>query len=84
MIFWRVKITCFRAIAHRLFHWRLYNNSLYQLNPDKNYDVTVKTADSLGSGTDAFVYLKLVGERGESDENEVAKGQYENDFENDA
>ena len=32
MLFSRVKISCFRAKAHLVFHWCLYNNSVYPLN----------------------------------------------------
>ena len=32
MLFSCVKISCFRAKAHLVFHWCLYNNRVYPLN----------------------------------------------------
>ena len=35
MLFSRVKISCFRAKAHLVFHWCLYNNAFYYINTNE-------------------------------------------------
>ena len=37
MLFSRVKISCLRAKAHLVFHWCLYNNTLYSLTKTGKY-----------------------------------------------
>ena len=40
MLFSRVKISCFRAKAHLVFHWCLYNKIIYALGSGhENFDV---------------------------------------------
>ena len=37
VIFSRVKISCFRAKAHLVFHWYLYNKILYALGGNASF-----------------------------------------------
>ena len=43
MLFSRVKISCFRAKAHLVFHWCLYNNSVYPLNISNKWQLALIT-----------------------------------------
>lgn len=54
-------------------------NDLY-----KNMEVMVQTGDGYLDGTDAFLYLELIGDKRSSGESSVAKGSYYDDFERDA
>lgn len=46
-------------------------------------EVTIQTGDGFFDGTNAFVYLELIGDRGESRESSVGHGGYHDDFESD-
>lgn len=49
---------------------------------DKNMEVTVQTGNGFLDGTNAFLYLELIGEGDKrSGESNVAKGGYHDDFE---
>ena len=41
----------------------------------------METGDGWADGTDAFLYLELIGDKGRSGESSVAKGSYYDDFE---
>ena len=41
MLFSRVKISCFRAKAHLVFHWCLYNKALYSIQGQCVYHNTI-------------------------------------------
>lgn len=45
------------------------------------YEMTVYTSDRWLAGTDAFVYVELTGESGDSGETDIARGGYIDDFE---
>ena len=47
-------------------------------------EVMVQTGDGYLDGTDAFLYLELIGDKRSSGESSVAKGSYYDDFERDA
>lgn len=51
---------------------------------DKNMEVMVQTGDGYWDGSDAFLYLELIGDKGSSGESSVAKGGLYDDFEGNA
>ncbi|XP_058951740.2 zinc metalloproteinase nas-13-like [Pocillopora verrucosa] len=50
----------------------------------KNMEVMVQTGDGYWDGSDAFLYLELIGDKGSSGESSVAKGGLYDDFEGNA
>ena len=51
---------------------------------DKNMEVKVQNGDGYWDGSDAFLYLELIGDKGSSGESSVAKGGLYDDFEGNA
>ena len=47
-------------------------------------EVMVQTGDGYWDGSDAFLYLELIGDKGSSGESSVAKGGLYDDFEGNA